>query len=71
MRMDRYDDEEVKERPTRTNKNQELYTDVYLNNAYVDISELKEVMENFNTEKLNTNTQEVHILENEADKIYE
>ena len=46
MRMDRYDDEEVKERPTRTNKNQELYTDVYLNNAYVDISELKEVMEN-------------------------
>lgn len=30
---------------------------------------LKEVMENFNTEKLNTNTQEVHILENEADKI--
>jgi len=30
---------------------------------------LKEVMENFNLEKLNTNTQEVHILENEADKI--
>ena len=46
MRMDRYDDEEIKERPTRTNKNQELYTDVYLNNAYVDISDLKEVMEN-------------------------
>lgn len=46
MRMDRYDDEEIKERPTRTNKNQELYTDVYLNNAYVDIADLKEVMEN-------------------------
>lgn len=46
MRMDRYDDEEIKERPTRTNKNQELYTDVYLNNAYVDISDLKEVMDN-------------------------
>ncbi len=46
MRMDRYDDEEIKERPTRTDKNQELYTDVYLNNAYVDISDLKEVMEN-------------------------
>ena len=30
---------------------------------------LKEVMENFNPEKLSTNTQEVHILENEADKI--
>lgn len=46
MRMDRYDDEEIKERPTRTDKNQELYTDVYLNNAYVDIADLKEVMEN-------------------------
>ena len=45
MRMDRYDEDEVKERVTRTNKNQELYTDVYLNNAYVDISDLKEVMD--------------------------
>ena len=44
MRMDRYDEDEVKERVTRTNKNQELYTDVYLNNAYVDISDLKEVL---------------------------
>ena len=51
MRMDRYDDEEIKERPTRTNKNQELYTDVYLNNAYVDISDLKEVMDDSVKEK--------------------
>jgi len=44
MRMDRYEeDTDIKE--TRTNKNQELYTDIYLNNAYVDINELKEVME--------------------------
>ena len=50
MRMDRYDEEEVKERPTRTNKNQELYTDVYLNNAYVDLSDLKEVMDDENEE---------------------
>lgn len=52
MRMDRYDEEEVKERPTRTNKNQELYTDVYLNNAYVDLSDLKEVMDS-ETEEVN------------------
>lgn len=46
MRMDRYDEEEVDGiKQTRTNKNQELYTDVYLNNAYVDISDLKEVIE--------------------------
>ena len=45
MRMDRYEEEETKEKLTRTNKNQELYTDVYLNNAYVDLSDLKEVME--------------------------
>lgn len=47
MRMDRYEDE-VKQnelKQTRTNKNQELYTDVYLNNVYVDINNLKDVME--------------------------
>ena len=51
MRMDRYEDDEDKVMPTRTNKNQELYTDVYLNNAYVDISDLKEVMDEPNEEK--------------------
>ena len=45
MRMDRYEEDEVKEKQTRMSKNQELYTDVYLNNAYVDISDLKEVMQ--------------------------
>lgn len=46
MRMDRYEEEEIDGiKQTRTNKNQELYTDVYLNNAYVDITELKEVIE--------------------------
>lgn len=48
MRMDRYEDElklgEAKQ--TRTNKNQELYTDVYLNNVYVDINNLKDVVNN-------------------------
>ena len=47
MRMDRYEDanklNDIKS--TRTNKNQELYTDVYLNNVYVDLNNLKEVME--------------------------
>lgn len=47
MRMDRYEDDKTLEtKQTRTNKNQELYTDVYLNNVYVDINNLKEVMEN-------------------------
>lgn len=47
MRMDRYEEElnnnDLKQ--TRTNKNQELYTDVYLNNIYVSVDNLKEVME--------------------------
>lgn len=47
MRMDRYEEElnnnDLKQ--TRTNKNQELYTDVYLNNVYVSVDNLKEVME--------------------------
>ena len=44
MRMDRYDEENVDNlKKSRTDKNQELYTDVYLNNAYVDISEINEV----------------------------
>ena len=45
MRMDRYDEENSDAlKKSRTNKNQELYTDVYLNNAYVDISEITDVV---------------------------
>ena len=46
MRMDRYEDEfkSSDSKQTRTNKNQELYTDVYLNNVYVDINNLKDVV---------------------------
>ncbi len=46
MRMDRYEDEDKtnEEKATRLNKNQELYTDVYMNNVYVDINNLKDVM---------------------------
>lgn len=44
VRMDRYD-EISDSKQTRTNKNQELYTDVYLNNVYVDINNLKDVMD--------------------------
>ena len=45
MRMDRYEDDNVESsKKSRTNKNQELYTDVYLNNAYVDIKEINEVV---------------------------
>ena len=44
--MDRYEDEKEKEvKQTRTSKNQELYTDVYLNNVYVNIEDLKDVMD--------------------------
>ena len=40
MRMDRYENDlcENTSKQTRTTKNQELYTDVYLNNMYVDIN---------------------------------
>lgn len=46
MRMDRYENIENNNetKQTRTNKNQELYTDVYLNNVYVDINTLKDVV---------------------------
>ncbi len=46
MRMDRYNENETTNDilKTRTNKNQELYTDVYMNNVYVDINNLKNVM---------------------------
>ena len=45
LRMDRYEEEEVKDvKLSRIDKNRELYTDVYLNNVYVDIKNLKEVM---------------------------
>ena len=55
MRMDRYEEEEKTNdtKQTRTNKNQELYTDVYLNNVYVDINNLKEVMERENYDENN------------------
>ena len=43
--MDRYSDEVLSvETKTRINKNQELYTDVYMNNVCVDIDNLKNVM---------------------------
>ena len=45
MRMDRYEEDNIDaSKKSRTDKNQELYTDVYLNNAYVDISEINEVV---------------------------
>ena len=46
MRMDRYDniENDNENKQTRTNKNQELYSDVYLNNVYVDINTLKDVV---------------------------
>src|SRR5699024_4599356 len=55
MRMDRYEEKEKTNdtKQTRTNKNQELYTDVYLNNVYVDINNLKEVMERENYDENN------------------
>lgn len=44
MRMDRYEDDNLDAlKKSRTDKNQELYTDVYLNNAYVNISEINEI----------------------------
>ena len=57
MRMDRYNDnEEVNESlKTRTNKNQELYTDVYMNNVCVDINNLKHFMQEDNDLKDNEN----------------
>lgn len=57
MRMDRYNDsEEVNENlKTRTNKNQELYTDVYMNNVCVDINNLKHFMQEDNDLKENEN----------------
>jgi len=57
MRMDRYDEEEKNDSTkTRTNKNQELYTDVYLNNAFVDISEINEVVHDEEEEEDNSKT---------------
>lgn len=54
MRMDRYEDLvcENNLKQTRTNKNQELYTDVYLNNVYVNIDDLKDVVKTSEDEKL-------------------
>jgi len=53
MRMDRYEDllYENNLKQTRTTKNQELYTDVYLNNVYVDIKDLKDVVKTSEDEK--------------------
>ncbi len=51
MRMDRYDNlKENENLKTRTDKNQELYTDVYMNNVYLDIDNLKNVVKNQNEE---------------------
>ncbi|MBQ8472742.1 MAG: hypothetical protein IJ501_04500 [Bacilli bacterium] len=54
MRMDRYENIENNNetKQTRTNKNQELYTDVYLNNVYVDINSLKDVVKSDVEEKV-------------------
>lgn len=54
MRMDRYEDENKKteEKATRLNKNQDLYADVYLNNVYVDIDKLPDVMNEDSDNKL-------------------
>ncbi len=50
--MDRYEDENTdSSKQTRINKNQELYTDVYLNNAYVDINDIKEFTEEIENDK--------------------
>ncbi|MBR3660652.1 MAG: hypothetical protein IKN63_01970 [Bacilli bacterium] len=58
MRMDRYDGEEIDvSKKSRTDKNQELYTDVYLNNAYVDISEIEEAVDEENKETLVENVE--------------
>ena len=42
--MDRYEEPNENLKKSRTNKNQELYTDVYLNNAFININEISEVV---------------------------
>ncbi len=58
MRMDRYEDENKnnEEKTTRLNKNKELYEDVYLNNAYVDIDKLTDVV---NLNNVSDNKEEI------------
>ena len=53
MRMDRYEEENSKQdsKQSRLNKNQELYTDVYLNNVYVDINSISEVVNSSDEKK--------------------
>ena len=66
MRMDRYEDENKKtdEKTTRLNKNQDLYADVYLNNVYVDIDKLNDVMNDDSDNKLEIKKQkEVNLSE--------
>ena len=66
MRMDRYEDENKKtdEKTTRLNKNQDLYADVYLNNVYVDIDKLNDVMNDDLDNKLEVKKQkEVNLSE--------
>lgn len=66
MRMDRYEDENKKteEKTTRLNKNQDLYADVYLNNVYVDIDKLNDVMNEDSDNKLEVKKQkEVNLSE--------
>lgn len=76
MRMDRYEENTNKkdEKNTRTNKNQELYADVYLNNVYVDINNLKEVMKKENAiekENIKIKKEEKVINYNYVDKNYD
>ncbi len=53
MRMDRYEEDNIDaSKKSRTDKNQELYTDVYLNNAYVDISEINEFVNEDDKEEI-------------------
>jgi len=65
MRMDRYEeDNNDSSKKSRADKNQELYTDVYLNNAYVDISEINEVVndngEDYNNIKKKIETEPIN-----------
>ena len=75
MRMDRYEDEtqENNSKQTRTNKNQELYTDVYLNNVYLDVNDLKDVVYENNEQKEEVNKTKEEFINNYTyeDKVYD
>lgn len=76
-RMDRYEDNsnELESKFTRINKNKELYTDVYLNNVYVDLNNLENVMKKVD-DNIQNNTKivhenEVHVSYQYEEKIYD